>query len=100
MKPPTTKYAPANANSRSSSNSASAPVKTLRIGRVKAAVWENSGTERSFFNVTFTRTFVDEQKKFHDSTSFGRDDLLVLSKIADQAHSFICERMAAQTGEE
>lgn len=74
----------------------SAPVKTLRLGRIKAAVWENSADQRTFYNVTFARTYMDEEKKFHDTDSFGRDDLLLLSKLADQAHTFVCERLAGQ----
>jgi hypothetical protein len=78
----------------------SAPVKTLRLGRIKAAVWENGADQRTFYNVTFARTYVDEDKKFHDADSFGRDDLLVLSKLADQAHTFVCERMSSHKSEE
>jgi hypothetical protein len=77
-----------------------APVKTLRLGRIKAAVWENSSDQHTFFNVTFSRSYMDEEKKWHDSESFGRDDLLVLSKLADQAHTFICERMTPPRGDE
>lgn len=87
-------------SSRPAPASGPAPVKTLRLGRIKAAVWENSADQRTFFNVTFARTYMDEEKKFHDSDSFGRDDLLLLSKIADQAHTFICERMSAHRSEE
>ena len=76
------------------------PVKTLRLGRIKAAVWENGADQRSFFNVTFARTYMDEEKKFHDADSFGRDDLLLLAKVADQAHTFICERQSGSKGEE
>jgi hypothetical protein len=31
--------------------------KTFRLGRIKAAVWENEG-EQKFYSVTFTRTYV------------------------------------------
>jgi hypothetical protein len=100
-----TKYAPAssnnNRNASSASNaSSSVPIKTLRLGRIKAAVWENGADQRSFFNVTFARTYMDEEKKFHDADSFGRDDLLLLSKLADQAHTFICERQSASRTED
>lgn len=78
----------------------SGPVKTIRLGRLKAAVWENGADQRTFFNVTFARTYLDEQKQWHDADSFGRDDLLLLGKLADQAHTFICERLASQRGEE
>jgi hypothetical protein len=51
------------------------PVKTFRLGRIKAAVWENEADNKKFYNVTFARTYVDEAKNFHDTDSFGRDDL-------------------------
>ena len=81
------------------SGGGNAPIKILRIGRIKAAVWENGADQRTFFNVTFARSYMDEQKQWHDADSFGRDDLLQLSKLADQAHTFVCERMAAQKAE-
>ena len=85
---------------RPSSPGGSAPVKTLRLGRIKAAVWENGADQRTFYNVTFARTYMDEDKKFHDADSFGRDDLLLLGKLADQAHTFICDRLAGHKSDE
>jgi hypothetical protein len=69
------------------------PVKTFRLGRSKAAVWENEG-EQKFYSVTFARTYVDDANQYHDSDSFGRDDLPLVAKLADQAHTFIFERLA------
>jgi hypothetical protein len=63
------------------------PVKTFRLGRIKAAVWENEN-EQKFYSVTFARTYVG------DTDSFGRDDLPLVAKLADQAHTFIFERLA------
>ena len=96
------KYAPPATSNRSNSaqGSAAAPVRTLRLGRIKAAVWENSSDQRPFFNVTFARTYMDADKKFRDTDSFGRDDLLLLAKLADQAHTFVCEQMSTQKSEE
>jgi len=85
---------------RSAAQGGAGPLKTLRIGRIKATIWENGAEQRTFYNVTFSRTYMDEQKKFHDSDSFGRDDLLVLGKLADQAHTFVCECVAGQKGGE
>ncbi|HUR58616.1 MAG TPA: hypothetical protein VM029_12965 [Opitutaceae bacterium] len=99
MKSLTPRYPQASAQPKNSGAGGNAPIKILRIGRIKAAVWENGADQRTFFNVTFARTYMDEQKQFHDADSFGRDDLLQLSKLADQAHTFVCERMAAQKGE-
>ena len=70
------------------------PVQTFRLGRIKAAVWENEADQKKFFNVTFARTYMDEARVFHDTDSFGRDDLPLVAKLADQAHSFIFERLA------
>src|SRR6266852_6191432 len=97
--PMPSKYAPA-PQTRNAPGPGPAPVKTLRLGRVKAAVWENSADQRTFYNVRFARTYLDDDKKFHDTDSFGRDDLLLLSKLADQAHTFVCERLAGQRSDE
>ena len=71
-----------------------APVKTLRLGRIKAAIWENESDNQKFYGVTFARGYMDEAKNWHDSDSFGRDDLLLVAKLADQAHTFIFEQCA------
>ena len=81
---------------RENKNAAAAPnlpVKTSRLGRIKAAVWENQA-EQKFYTVTFARTYMDEAKNYHDTDSFGRDDLPLVTKLADQAHTFIFERLA------
>ena len=39
-------------------------------------------------NVTFERIYRDDQE-WRSTSSFGRDDLLLLAKVADQAHSWI-----------
>ena len=69
------------------------PVKTFRLGRIKAAVWENEADQK-YYSVTFSRTYVDEGGNYHDSDSFGRDDLALIAKLADQAHTFIFELIA------
>jgi hypothetical protein len=69
------------------------PVKTFRLGRIKAAVWENEGDQK-FYSVTLARTHIDDADKYHDTDSFGRDDLPLVAKLADQAHTFIFERLA------
>lgn len=85
---------------RPSSAPAQSPLRTLRLGRLKAAIWDNSSEKGPFFNVKFARVYLDEQKKFHDTDNYSRDDLLLLAKLADQAHTFICDQMAAIRSEE
>ena len=76
------------------------PLKTFRLGRIKAAVWENEADHKKFFNVTFARTYVDDTKNYHDTDSYGRDDLPLVAKLADQAHTFIFERLAELKAEQ
>jgi hypothetical protein len=44
------------------------------------------------YTATFSRAYVGSDGHWADSTSFGRDDLLVLAKLADTAHTWICEQ--------
>jgi hypothetical protein len=84
---------------KNAGSSAKTPVQTFRLGRIKAAVWENEADNRKFYNVTFARTYVGEDKNYHDTDSFGRDDLPLVAKLADQAHTFIFTRLAEQKSE-
>lgn len=68
------------------------PVHELRLGRVRAAVWENDTPNGTRHNVTFSRLYRDEQGNWQDSTSFGRDELPLLWKVADQVHSWILQQ--------
>lgn len=71
------------------------PVHEVRLGRVRAAVWENDGAKGPMYSVTFSRLYKDAQiGQWADSTSFGRDDLLLLAKVADLAHTWISEQPA------
>ena len=67
------------------------PVEEVRIGSIKAAIWRNEGESGPRFNVTFQRLYRDEQNKWHSTDSFGRDDLLVLARIAERAFDSIHE---------
>jgi hypothetical protein len=89
-----TKTDPTAPQTRNAPASPKMPVKTFRLGRIKAAVWENEADRKKFYNVTFSRTYVDDAKNYHDADSFGRDDLPLVAKLADQAHTFIFERLS------
>lgn len=64
------------------------PVHEIRMGRIKAAIWENDTQNGTRHNVTVSRLYKDGDQ-WKDSQSFGRDDLPVLAKILDRAHSWI-----------
>jgi hypothetical protein len=73
------------------SKSAKKPVHEIRLGRIKAAIWENDTQNGTRHNVTLQRLYVGDDGKWQTSTSFGRDDLPLLAKVADRAHSWIYE---------
>lgn len=64
------------------------PVFEIRLGRIKAAIWENETQNGMRHNVTVSRLFKDGDQ-WKDSNSFGRDDLPLVVKVIDQAHSWI-----------
>ena len=66
------------------------PLKTLRAGRIQAAIWENHSDKGPFYNVTVSRSY-KEGVTWRSSDSFGRDDLLVLAQILGSAYTFILQ---------
>lgn len=69
------------------------PVHEVRIGPVKAAIWRNEGTNGAWHNVTFERIYKDGDE-WKSSGSFGRDELLLVAKVADIAHTWMFENEA------
>ena len=67
------------------------PVHEVRFGGVKVAVWRNESEKGTHYNTTVSRVY-KEGEVWKTSESFSRDDLLLLAKAADQAHSWICEQ--------
>ncbi len=66
------------------------PIQEFRLGRIKAAVWENETQLGTRHSVTITRLFkVDGEKTWRTSTAFNRDDLPLVAKVADLAHTYI-----------
>ncbi|MEM1356257.1 MAG: hypothetical protein AAGH88_15385 [Planctomycetota bacterium] len=66
------------------------PVDKIRMGNLSAAIWQNrDAQEQPFYVCTFSRSYTDTEGNWHESSSFGRGDLLRLSRLADQAHSRI-----------
>jgi hypothetical protein len=49
-----TKYTQSASQSKNAAADSNRPVKTFRLGRIKAAVWEN---DEKFYSVTFARTY-------------------------------------------
>jgi hypothetical protein len=68
------------------------PVRSIRIGRIRAAIWANQTDSGVVYNTTFERLFKrDGSDTWESNDSFGVNDLLLLAKVADQAHTWIMQ---------
>jgi len=66
------------------------PVQEFRLGRVKAAVWANETQLGTRYSVTIVWLFkLDGETAWRTSTAFNRDDLPLVAKVADLAHTHI-----------
>lgn len=71
-----------------SSDAKQKPVHEVRMGRIKAAIWANESENGIRHNVTITRLYKDGDE-WKTSTSFGREELPLVAKVADLAHSWV-----------
>jgi hypothetical protein len=69
------------------------PIHEIRMGKCKAAIWANPSEQGTFYNVTLSRIFKRDDR-WESTDSFGRDDLPLVAKLADQAHTWIYQRQA------
>jgi hypothetical protein len=74
---------------------ANKPVHQIRLGAIKAAIWENQVGNGTRHSVIVSRLYKDEDQ-WKSTESFGRDDLLLLSKVLDLVHSWIFEQMTSK----
>lgn len=68
------------------------PVHEIRLGRIRASIWANkTGQGATRHNVTVQRLFKDESG-WKSTASFGRDDLPLVGKVLDRAHTWIFDQ--------
>ena len=72
---------------------ANRPVHEIRLGHVKAAIWANETQNGTRHNATFVRIYRHEEQ-WKTSDSFGRDDLPLLTKVAEMAFLWIHQQRA------
>ena len=64
------------------------PVHSIRLGRIKAAVWANETPKGVRHNITVQRIYKDGEE-WKSTESFGREDLLLVCKVLDMAHTWL-----------
>jgi len=79
-----------------STNTPNQPVDRVRFGAVQAALWRNQDSEgRVRYNFSLERIYKDSNGDWQSTGSFGRDDALVVGKVAERAFERIHELQAA-----
>lgn len=63
------------------------------MGTIKATIWENETSVGIRYNVNVVRIYKDGEQ-WKQTESFGRDDLPLLAKVVDLAHTWIFEQAA------
>lgn len=82
------------------------PVHTVRIGSIRASIWANKTKFGERHNVTFSRLYVADEdasagtKSWRSTSSFSRDDIPVLQKVADQVFTWMLAEAARDTVDE
>jgi len=88
-------------NPNDATRSVKRPIQTIRYGAVRAAIWrnviDNGNASRAVYNVTFSRSYRDGDT-WKESNSFGRDDLLLLAKLANEAHTWRFQQRSEADG--
>lgn len=71
------------------------PIQIVRIGNIKACIWENQSTAgKKFYTTTLTRCYRDEHEKWHESSMFYPDDLPKIGLASRKAFEYIYMRVA------
>ena len=70
------------------------PANTIRLGRIKATIWANTGETGVWYSTQVSRVY-KEGDEWKQTDSLGRDDLLLACKALDQAHTWIYEQASS-----
>jgi hypothetical protein len=71
------------------------PVHKIRDGAIDLAIWQNDSDKGPWFSVTARRSYKKDDE-WKDADSYGQDDLLVLAKLLDLAHTWILNAQQEQ----
>jgi hypothetical protein len=71
------------------------PIAKLSLFPITAAIWLNEKDGKSWYSTKIERRFKDESGTWRSTDTFSAGDLLLVAKIADQAHTEIEKLRAA-----
>lgn len=69
------------------------PVHDVRMGRICGAIWTQAGTDgQTWYTVTISRIYRDNDGNWQRSDSFNRTDLPLVAKVADLCHTWVYQQ--------
>ena len=69
------------------------PVHRIRMFPIECAIWKNQSENRTWYNVTLSRSYKDANDEWKSSDSFSADDLLLVAKARGRrGHSWIIQK--------
>ena len=71
------------------------PIHKINLRTIRATIWCNDGQHGPWYSVEFSRSYKDTRGEWKDTDSFSGSDLVLLGKVADLAHTWICEQAKA-----
>jgi len=63
----------------------SLPVDTWRVGFLSAAIWQREAKDSAYYSVSFERSYKDAQGNWQTTSNLDYEDLMNVSKMAEQA---------------
>ena len=70
------------------SDSNKKPAARVTLYPVTATIWRNENKDgETFYSTAFERRYKDREGNWKGATSFNSDELLLLAKVADLAHT-------------
>ena len=71
------------------------PAARVNLHPISASIWRNEKEGRAYYSVTIERSYKDEGGNWKYTSTFNAGDLLLLAKVADQAHTEIAKLQAS-----
>jgi hypothetical protein len=70
---------------------ANQPAQEIRLGLVRASIWQNDTDYGVRYSIILTKLY-KAADRWQATGHFDRDDLPLISKVAELAHAWICQQ--------
>jgi hypothetical protein len=73
----------------------SKPAHKIRIGVLQVTIWRNHSEKGNWYSVSPARSYKQGDETWRETDSLGREDLLPMGKLLNEAHSWIVQQERA-----